>query len=66
RYDLALSREQKNASGGKMYIQDRVEQYADEVFERLDGGAHIYFCGLKGMMPGITDMLARVAGERGI
>ncbi|CBJ31206.1 hypothetical protein Esi_0238_0041 [Ectocarpus siliculosus] len=59
-------REEKNASGGKMYIQDRVEQYADEVFERLDGGAHIYFCGLKGMMPGITDMLARVAGERGI
>ncbi|CAM9221260.1 unnamed protein product [Pylaiella littoralis] len=66
RYDLALSREQINASGGKMYIQDRVEQYADEVFERLDGGAHIYFCGLKGMMPGINDMLARVAGERGI
>ncbi|CAM9641166.1 unnamed protein product [Hapterophycus canaliculatus] len=66
RYDLALSREQKNNSGGKMYIQDKVEEYADEVFERLDGGAHIYFCGLKGMMPGITDMLARVAGERGL
>lgn len=30
-----------------MYIQDKVEQYSDEVFERLDGGAHIYFCGLK-------------------
>lgn len=47
RYDLALSREEKNAAGGKMYIQDKVEQYSDEVFERLDGGAHIYFCGLK-------------------
>lgn len=47
RYDLALSREEKNASGGKMYIQDKVEEYSDEVFERLDGGAHIYFCGLK-------------------
>eukprot|EP00903_Cladosiphon_okamuranus_P007149 g6942.t1 len=66
RYDLALSREEKNPSGGKMYIQDKVEQYSDEVFEKLDGGAHIYFCGLKGMMPGITDMLARVASERGI
>lgn len=34
-----------------MYIQDKVEEYADEVFERLDGGAHIYFCGLKVRWP---------------
>ena len=47
RYDLALSREHKNAAGGKMYVQDKVEEYADEIFERLDDGAHIYFCGLK-------------------
>jgi len=26
-----------------------------------DNGAHIFFCGLKGMMPGIQDMLQRVA-----
>lgn len=52
RLDYALSREQKNKSGGKMYIQDKVEEYADEVFDLLDNGAHIYFCGLKGMMPG--------------
>lgn len=30
-----------------MYVQDKVEEYADEIFERLDNGAHIYFCGLK-------------------
>ena len=30
----------------------QVEEYADEVFDLLDNGAHIYFCGLKGMMPG--------------
>ena len=47
RYDLALSREQVNVGGGKMYVQDKVEEYADEIFERLDNGAHIYFCGLK-------------------
>lgn len=35
-----------------MYIQDKVEEYADEVFDLLNNGAHIYFCGLKGMMPG--------------
>ena len=36
-----------NKSGGKMYIQDKVEEYADEVFQRMDKGAHMYFCGLK-------------------
>jgi len=54
RVDYALSREQKNKKGGKMYIQDKVEEYADEVFDLLDNGAHIYFCGLKGMMPGTS------------
>jgi ferredoxin--NADP+ reductase len=46
------------------YLQ--VEEYADEVFGLLNEGAHIYFCGLKGMMPGIQDMLERVAKEKGI
>ena len=50
--DYALSREEKNKKGGKMYIQDKVEEYADEIFERLQNGAVMYFCGLKGMMPG--------------
>lgn len=48
RLDYALSREQTNSKGGKMYIQDKVEEYVDEVFDKLDKGAHIYFCGLKG------------------
>lgn len=43
RVDYALSREQKNKSGGKMYIQDKVEEYSDIVFDLLDKGAHIYF-----------------------
>ncbi len=42
-----------------------MEEYSDDVFDLLDNGAHIYFCGLKGMMPGIQDMLERVAGEKG-
>merc|ERR1712032_631548 len=66
RIDYALSREQENKKGGKMYIQDKVEEYADEVFEKLENGAHIYFCGLKGMMPGIEDMLKKVAEGKGI
>jgi len=66
RLDYALSREQENKKGGKMYIQDKVEEYADEVFKMLDDGAHIYFCGLKGMMPGIQDMLKGVAASKGL
>nr|QKY15303.1 ferredoxin-NADP reductase chloroplastic (FNRL) [Polytomella parva] len=66
RLDYALSREQKNSKGQKMYIQDKVEEYADEVFSLLDNGAHIYFCGLKGMMPGIQGMLERVAKSKGL
>lgn len=66
RYDRALSREQKNRSGGKMYVQDKIEEHSDEVFKLLDNGAHIYFCGLKGMMPGIQDTLKKVAEKRGV
>jgi len=66
RLDYALSREQQNRKGGKMYIQDKVEEYADEVFDLLNNGAHIYFCGLKGMMPGILEMLERVAKSKGL
>lgn len=39
RLDYALSREQTNKRGGKMYIQDKVEEYADEVFDLLENGA---------------------------
>ena len=64
--DYALSREQKNKAGGKMYIQDKVGEYADEVFTRMDNGGHMYFCGLKGMMPGILDMLKGVCEKKGL
>eukprot|EP00986_Skeletonema_menzelii_P014389 scaffold9508_cov169-Skeletonema_menzelii.AAC.9 len=66
RLDYALSREQENKNGGKMYIQDKVEEYADEIFAKLENGAHMYFCGLKGMMPGIQDMLKGVCESKGI
>ena len=66
RLDYALSREAMNKNGGKMYIQDKVEEYSDEVFERMDKGAHMYFCGLKGMMPGILAMFEEVSTKKGI
>jgi ferredoxin--NADP+ reductase len=64
--DYALSREQTNTKGGKMYIQDKVEEYADEIFSRLESGAVMYFCGLKGMMPGIQEMLGSVCKKKGL
>lgn len=42
----------------------QVEEYGDEVFDKLSKGAHIYFCGLKGMMPGILTMLESVATKK--
>lgn len=44
----------------------QVAEHADEVFARMDAGAHMYFCGLKGMMPGITEMLQRISEAKGL
>jgi len=66
RLTYALSREESAPGGGKMYIQDKVAEYSDEIFTRMDNGAHMYFCGLKGMMPGITEMLEGVCKEKGL
>ncbi|GKY97853.1 hypothetical protein MPSEU_000743200 [Mayamaea pseudoterrestris] len=62
----AISREMHKEYGGKLYVQDVLAQRADELLHRLDAGAIIYFCGLKGMMPGILEALEQVAVERGI
>merc|ERR1712071_723845 len=56
RIDYALSREQEN----------KVGEYADEIFTKLENGAHMYFCGLKGMMPGVLDMLKDVCESKDI
>lgn len=62
----AISREMTNAHGGKLYVQHVLQERADELLERLDKGAVIYFCGIKGMMPGIRAALEQVAHDRGI
>lgn len=62
----AISREMKNEAGGKLYVQDVLASRADELFEKLSNGAVIYFCGLKGMMPGILEALEQVAKAKGI
>jgi ferredoxin--NADP+ reductase len=65
--DYAISREMTNTvDGGKLYVQHVLQQNANKLFERLENGAHIYFCGLKGMMPGILQALEDVATSRGV
>lgn len=66
RIDYAISREMTNANGGKLYVQDVIAQNGKELFDRLDNGAHVYFCGLKGMMPPILETLDAVAQRQGV
>jgi ferredoxin--NADP+ reductase len=62
----AISREQTNAKGGRMYVQDQLAANGEEIFSRIEKGASIYFCGLKGMMPGIMDAMEGVAKSKGM
>ncbi len=58
----AISREQKNADGGKMYIQDRIAENADELWSLIQQEkTHVYICGLKGMETGIDAALTSAA-----
>ncbi|KAH7287785.1 hypothetical protein KP509_32G074200 [Ceratopteris richardii] len=66
RYDLAISREQANAKGEKMYIQTRMAEYADELWELLKkDNTFVYMCGLKGMEKGIDDIMTGLAARDG-
>lgn len=63
--DYAISREMTNTmDGGKKYVQHVIAENADDLFQKLDNGANIYFCGLKGMMPPILQTLEQVATDK--
>ena len=63
----AISREQKNAEGGKMYIQHRVGEYAADLWELMQKpNTHTYMCGLKGMEDGIDEALSAEAAKHGV
>lgn len=63
---FAVSREQSNPDGSRCYVQHRIKENADEVFKRIEGGAHVYFCGLKGMMPGIEETFQQACADRNL
>ena len=67
RMDYAISREQKNSEGGRMYIQHRIAEYADELWELIQNPkTHTYICGLKGMEGGIDEALGAAAEKNGV
>lgn len=66
RLDFAVSREQTNAKGEKMYIQTRMAEYAEELWELLKkDNTYVYMCGLKGMEKGIDDIMLSLAAKDG-
>jgi len=66
RFDYAVSREQKNAAGQKMYIQTKMAEYAEEMWElMLSEKTHIYMCGLKGMESGMEECFGPIAVKAG-
>ena len=67
RLTYAISREQQNPEGGRMYIQHRVAEHADELWELMQkNNTHTYICGLKGMEGGIDEALSAAAAKHGV
>merc|ERR1712217_906102 len=67
RYDYAVSREQTNAAGQKMYIQTKIAEYAQEVWDLMQlKKTHLYMCGLKGMEKGMEEALGPIAESKGL
>merc|ERR1712176_541229 len=67
RYDYAISREQKNAAGEKMYIQTKMKEYAEPLWDLLQNPkTHLYMCGLKGMEKGLAEVLGPIAESKGL
>lgn len=59
RLDYAISREQTDADGKKMYLQTRMKEYADELYELFQkDNTYVYMCGLKGMEGGIDEFMS--------
>ncbi|HEY9315647.1 sulfite reductase subunit alpha [Williamsia sp.] len=62
RVDLAFSRDQEH----KIYVQDRMREHGDQLFDWLSDGAHLYVCGDASQMAKDVDAaLHDVVAEHG-
>jgi len=67
RLSYAISREQKNKEGGRMYIQHRCQEEAEDLWSLIQKeNTHTYICGLKGMEGGIDEALSGAADKNGV
>lgn len=63
----AISREQQNSEGGRMYIQHRVAENAERLWEMVQqDNTYVYICGLKGMEDGIDEAMAAESAKAGV
>lgn len=64
RYINAISREEKNPRGGKMYVTHRLEEHRDELRRLQQEGCLVYICGgPKGMENGVIPILRAVSAD---
>lgn len=62
RLDTAFSRD----TGRKIYVQDRIRQHGETLWQWLEQGAHVYICGDKSRMaPDVEAALCSVAVDHG-
>lgn len=63
----ALSREQATADGRRLYVQHRMEEQIDALWDLLvREETRLYICGVKGMESGIAETLAARAAVAGV
>jgi len=66
-YDYAVSREQKNAAGQKMYIETKMVDYTEELWELMQKpNTHIHMCRLKGMESDMKECFSAIAEKNGL
>ena len=66
-YLKALSREMKNAAGGRYYVNDLIQEHAAKLWPAIsDDRAIIYLCGLKGMEEGVSRAINALAVSHGL
>lgn len=65
-YLKALSREMKNASGGRYYVGDLIHEHGGKLWPALkDERSIIFMCGLKGMEEGVSNAVNTLAKANG-
>lgn len=63
----AFSREEKTADGSRLYVQHRLVEHGETLFNLLkQPNTYFYMCGLRGMETGIQEGLQETARRQGI